>query len=51
MSNRLSAAGTQGPEWHLLAGGNHNSQDASPGINLSLGARSTLLYFKWSLSS
>lgn len=32
MSNQ---AGLQTPEWHLLVEGNHNSQDASTGIDLS----------------
>lgn len=35
---------------HLLAEGNHNSQDASTGTHISLGARSTRLHFKSSSS-
>lgn len=41
---------SKAPQGHLLAEGNHDSQDASSGTHLSLRARSTWLHFKCSLS-
>lgn len=35
------------PQGHLLAEGNHDSQDPSTGTDLSSGARSTRLHFKY----
>lgn len=44
MRNQAGRREAQTPEWHLLAEGNHNFQDASTGTDLA--ARSALLVLK-----